>query len=84
MKALLERFPAVVLLGPRQIGKTTLAKACASDADGLYLDLESQRDSRKLSDPEDYLSRREDQLVILDEIQLFPTAQAPEPRSILS
>lgn len=73
LKGLLDRFPAVVLLGPRQIGKTTLAKAIASDAGGLYLDLESQRDLRKLSDPEDYLSQREDQLVILDEIQLVPS-----------
>ncbi len=73
IKSLLSRFPAVVLTGPRQIGKTTLAKACATGADGLYLDLESQRDFRKLADPEDYLSEREDKLIILDEIQLIPT-----------
>lgn len=71
-KDLLARFPAVVLVGPRQVGKTTLAKACGEDADGYYLDLESQRDQRKLSDPEDYLSQREDKLVILDEIQRVP------------
>lgn len=69
---LLGRFPAVVLLGPRQVGKTTLAKQCASERGGLYLDLESQRDLNKLADPEDYLSRREDRLVILDEIQRMP------------
>lgn len=69
---LLARFPAVVLLGPRQVGKTTLARQCATDRDGIYLDLESQRDLSKLSDPEDYLSRREDKLVILDEIQRVP------------
>jgi uncharacterized protein len=72
IKELLRRFPAVVLVGPRQVGKTTLAKACGEDADGYYLDLESQRDQRKLSDPEDYLSQREDKLVILDEIQRLP------------
>lgn len=71
-KELLERFPAVVLVGPRQVGKTTLAKACGAEAEGLYLDLESQRDLRKLSDPEDYLSQRSDKLVILDEIQQVP------------
>lgn len=72
LKELLGKFPAVVLIGPRQIGKTTLAQACGSMANGLYLDLESQRDLRKLSDPEDYLGKREDRLVILDEIQRLP------------
>ena len=69
---LLGRFPAVVLVGPRQVGKTTLAKFCGEEMGGYYLDLESQRDLRKLSDPEDYLSQREDKLVILDEIQRIP------------
>ena len=72
MGELLGRFPAVVLLGPRQVGKTTLAKQCASGLGGIYLDLESQRDLSKLSDPENYLSQREDRLVILDEIQRAP------------
>ena len=72
LNELLGRFPAVVLLGPRQVGKTTLAKRCAADRGGIYLDLESQRDLSKLSDPEDYLSQREDRLVILDEIQRMP------------
>lgn len=72
LNELLGRFPAVVLLGPRQVGKTTLAKQCAVERGGIYLDLESQRDLNKLSDPEDYLSQREDHLVILDEIQRVP------------
>ena len=72
LNELLGRFPAVVLLGPRQVGKTTLAKQCAAERGGIYLDLESQRDLNKLSDPEDYLSQREDHLVILDEIQRVP------------
>lgn len=71
-RRLLQNFPAVVLLGPRQVGKTTLAKACAEESGGLYLDLESQRDQRRLSDPEDYLSQRGDTLVVLDEIQSLP------------
>lgn len=70
--ALLGRFPAVALVGARQVGKTTLAQACGREFDGIYLDLESQRDLRKLSDPEDYLSAREPHLVILDEIQRVP------------
>ena len=77
LRELLGRFPAVVLIGPRQVGKTTLARTCLENAEGLYLDLESQRDLRKLSDPEDYLSQRETQLVVLDEVQrahdLFPS-----------
>lgn len=72
LNELLGRFPAVVLLGPRQVGKTTLARRCAADRAGIYLDLESQRDLSKLADPEDYLSQREDRLVILDEIQRVP------------
>jgi predicted AAA+ superfamily ATPase len=69
---LLKRFPAVVLIGPRQVGKTTLAKSCVANADGVYLDLESPRDLRKLADPEDYLMRHRHRLVILDEIQRVP------------
>ena len=69
---LLERFPAVVLIGPRQVGKTTLAKRCAKSTEGVYLDLESKRDLRKLADPEDYLLRQGGQLVILDEVQRMP------------
>lgn len=72
LNELLGRFPAVVLLGPRQVGKTTLAKACAAARGGIYLDLESQRDLNKLADPEHYLAQREDRLVILDEIQRMP------------
>ena len=72
LNELLGRFPAVVLLGPRQVGKTTLAKACGAEHNGIYLDLESRRDLAKLTDPEDYLSQREDRLVILDEIQRVP------------
>jgi uncharacterized protein len=71
-RRLLSKFPAVVLLGPRQVGKTTLAKACADEVAGIYLDLESQRDQRRLSDPEDYLSQREEKLIVLDEIQRAP------------
>ena len=65
-------FPAVALLGPRQSGKTTLAKAVADQRPSIYLDLEASRDRAKLSDAEDYLSRRENKLVILDEIHRMP------------
>lgn len=69
----LERFPAVALLGPRQAGKTTLARAITADRAGsLYIDLERPSDLAKLADPELFLSRHIDQLVVLDEIQRRP------------
>jgi predicted AAA+ superfamily ATPase len=73
---LLARFPAVALLGPRQVGKTTLALSLTeeqdADAAALYLDLELPSDRAKLADPELYLSEHEDRLVILDEIHRLP------------
>ena len=64
--------PAVVLLGARQVGKTTLAKAISREIDSVYLDLESPEDLLKLSDPTSYLSDKNERLVILDEIQRIP------------
>lgn len=69
---LLQEYPAVALLGPRQVGKTTLAQAVAERADSVYLDLESDRDRAKLSDPELYLADHENRLVILDEVHRVP------------
>lgn len=66
------QVPAVALLGPRQVGKTTLAKAVAKGMDSLYLDLESPEDLLKLSDPSSFLSMHSDKLIILDEIQRAP------------
>jgi predicted AAA+ superfamily ATPase len=75
--AALAESPAVALLGPRQVGKTTLALEVAKTQRAMYLDLESEADRAKLSEPELYLAEHEDKLVILDEIQrtpqLFPT-----------
>ena len=68
----LVEVPAVALLGPRQVGKTTLALEVARAQPSLYLDLESEADRAKLSEPELYLSQHEDKLVILDEIQRAP------------
>ncbi len=68
-------FPAVVLIGPRQVGKTTLIKSLQGKLNrpSVYLDLElpSQRD-RLEPDPEVYLSNRQEQTVILDEVQQLP------------
>lgn len=69
----LAAFPAVALLGPRQAGKTTLAKIIANQRPGsLYLDLERPSDLARLADPELFLSRHFDQLIVLDEIQRCP------------
>ena len=62
------------LLGPRQVGKTTLALRFAGELGpkAVYLDLELPSHRAKLSDPELYLNAQEDRLVILDEIQRLP------------
>jgi uncharacterized protein len=72
LTALLEQTPAVVLTGPRQAGKTTLALAVAEGRDATYLDLESEADRARLSDPALYLADHADELVILDEIHRAP------------
>ena len=66
------RVPAVALLGPRQVGKTTLAKTIAKDMDSIYVDLEAPGDLLKLRDPTSFLRSHSDKLVILDEIQRSP------------
>ena len=68
----LGRQAAVVLLGARQVGKTTLALDIAESADAVYLDLESRADREKLAEPALYLDEYEDRLVILDEIHRVP------------
>lgn len=70
--ALLERLPAVALVGPRQSGKTTLALAIAEGRPSVYLDLESAADRARLAEPALYLSDHADELVILDEIHRAP------------
>ena len=72
LTGLLSRNPVVGLLGPRQVGKTTLALEIGQERPSLYLDLESPADRAKLSEPELFLNRHEDKLVILDEIQRAP------------
>lgn len=70
---LLDQFAAVVLLGPRQTGKTTLAFAQKDvHANALYLDLELPSAQRQLNDPEAFFMAHQKQLVILDEVQRMP------------
>lgn len=68
----LEFFPVVSIIGPRQVGKTTLAKQIMAQTDKptLYLDLEIQSDLFKLNDAELFLSQHADYLVVIDEVQL--------------
>jgi len=71
----LRNFPIVGIVGPRQTGKTTLAKQIAGNHRGkvVYLDLELPSDMNRLTDAEIYLSSRQDSLVIVDEIQRMPS-----------
>lgn len=68
----LHQAPAVVLLGPRQVGKTTLALRVGTARDAIYLDLESAADRARLAEPELYLARHLDRLIILDEVHRTP------------
>jgi predicted AAA+ superfamily ATPase len=79
---LLTVFPAIVLVGPRQVGKTTLAKEMAQmlNKESVYLDLELPSDLAKLQEAELFLSQHQDKCVIIDEVQrnkaLFPIIRA--------
>lgn len=72
LEYLLDNYPAVALLGPRQAGKTTLALDIAAQRPAIYLDLESTANQAKLHNAELYLSEHQDKLVILDEVQRAP------------
>lgn len=78
----LKRQAAVALVGPRQVGKTTLAFALAQNTESIYLDLESQADREKLADPRLFLNQYMDRLVVLDEIHRVP-ALFPELRGLI-
>lgn len=71
----LKTYPVVGILGSRQVGKTTLAKAVKKIArpDAVYLDLELPSDLNKLKDAEMYFRQFEKSLVIIDEIQRMPS-----------
>lgn len=70
----LEIFPAVAILGPRQSGKSSIAKQVAKSIDNtLYLDLEIYSDRQKIeSDPQLFFNSNRDKTIILDEIQKLP------------
>ena len=68
----LGRQAAVALIGPRQVGKTTLARQIAEADDNVYLDLETSTDRTRLADPLLFLQRYADRLVIIDEVHRAP------------
>ncbi len=70
--AALDEQSAVVLLGPRQVGKTTLAMQIGDQRASVYLDLERESDRQILSEPDLYLDEQAGRLVILDEVQVMP------------
>jgi uncharacterized protein len=66
-------YPGVVLLGPRQVGKTTLARAIAArNPDAVFLDMERASDRARLQDVEAFFVAHQNQLVVLDEVQALP------------
>ena len=68
----LNQIAAVVILGPRQVGKTTLAQSIAAERPSIYLDLEDPGDFLKLEDPRFYFEQNRDKLIVIDEIQRNP------------
>ncbi|MEJ7766591.1 MAG: ATP-binding protein [Chitinophagaceae bacterium] len=73
----LQRSPSVALMGPRQVGKTTLAFHISDIRPAIYLDLESSLDLQKVRDVTAFHSANSDKLIILDEIQRLPEVFAP-------
>lgn len=59
-------------MGPRQVGKTTLALNISETTPSVYLDLENRLDLQKVSDIEAFHAKNSDKLIILDEVQRLP------------
>ena len=72
VKEALRLQAAVALIGPRQVGKTTLALAIGDTRNAIYLDLENSDDRSRLDNPVLFLEAFADRLVILDEIHRMP------------
>ncbi|MDX2181091.1 MAG: ATP-binding protein [Bryobacteraceae bacterium] len=74
LRRLMGQFPCVAITGPRQVGKTTLARDVVDSlgVGAVYLDLELDRDRATLADPDLYFTEHPDQLIVLDEIHQMP------------
>ncbi len=77
VKEALQRSPSVALIGPRQVGKTTIALNISETVPSLYLDLESRLDLEKVRDIAAFHANNSDKLIILDEVQRLPEIFAP-------
>jgi len=77
IKEALKRSPSVALMGPRQVGKTTIALNITETTPAIYLDLENRIDLQKVQDIEAFHSENSDKLIILDEVQRLPEIFAP-------
>lgn len=75
IETLMKEFPAVALLGPRQVGKTTLAQSVLSKQKkkGLYFDLENDADLARLKDPAFVFNQYPDECIVIDEVQRMPS-----------
>jgi len=71
---LMEYFPIVGIVGPRQVGKTTLVKALKGqlNRETIYIDLEYPQDLNKLTDPVLFFEQNPDACIIIDEVQRMP------------
>ena len=74
---LLDRNPAVVPIGPRQVGKTTLAREVARERDAAYVDLERPIDLARIGDIEQYCDENAGNLLMVDEVHRMPRLFAP-------
>jgi uncharacterized protein len=77
IKEALKRSPSVALMGPRQVGKTTIALNISETTPSVYLDLESRTDLQKVQDIEAFHRENSDKLIVLDEVQRLPEIFAP-------
>ncbi len=82
IRSALDRQAVVALLGPRQSGKTTLARRIAQEREAVLLDLELSEDRRRLDDVAGFVRANEDRLVVLDEIHRAPEL-FPELRGLI-
>ncbi len=77
LEKMLDRNPAVALMGPRQVGKTTLARELGDKRNAIYLDFENPRDLVKIKDVQKFCELNKDKLIIFDEVQKAPEIFAP-------
>ncbi len=72
IKEALQRSPSVALMGPRQVGKTTIAITISASTPSIYLDLENRLDLQKVNDIHSFHDANRSKLIILDEVQRLP------------